>query len=119
MIDVPWVQADLARCHAILEAMRLMNWRLVASVSDGTLDPATSSAVKVFGTERAVEVYRLLLGVLGPVGHLRRGSPGRGAARRGRAGGRVAQINTFGGGVNEIQRDIVATVGLGMTRASR
>jgi len=32
---------------------------------------------------------------------------------------RHAQINTFGGGVNEIQREIVAMAGLGMTRASR
>ena len=26
MIDVPWVQLDLARCHALLEAMKLLNW---------------------------------------------------------------------------------------------
>ena len=32
--------------------------------------------------------------------------------------GRTAQINTFGGGVNEVQREIVAWVGLGMTRVS-
>jgi 3-oxocholest-4-en-26-oyl-CoA dehydrogenase alpha subunit len=119
MIDLAWVQADLAKCKAILEALKLMNWKLVRSVSDGTLTPQASSAVKVFGTERAVEVYKLLLGILGPVGHLRRGSPA--AALRGEVehAGRLAQINTFGGGVNEIQRDIVATVGLGMTRTSR
>jgi hypothetical protein len=32
---------------------------------------------------------------------------------------RQAQVNTFGGGVNEVQREIVATAGLGMTRGSR
>jgi hypothetical protein len=32
---------------------------------------------------------------------------------------RAAQINTFGGGVVEVLREIVATVGLGMTRSSR
>jgi alkylation response protein AidB-like acyl-CoA dehydrogenase len=32
---------------------------------------------------------------------------------------RSAQINTFGGGVNEIQREIVAAAGLGMARRAR
>jgi alkylation response protein AidB-like acyl-CoA dehydrogenase len=32
---------------------------------------------------------------------------------------RAAQINTFGGGVNEVQREIVAAVGLGMARTAR
>ncbi|MCU1394381.1 MAG: acyl-CoA dehydrogenase [Ilumatobacteraceae bacterium] len=119
MIDLAWVQADLAKCKAILEALKLMNWKLVRSVNDGTLTPQASSSVKVFGTERGVEVYKLLLGILGPVGHLRRGSPGAVLHGEVEQAGRMAQINTFGGGVNEIQRDIVATVGLGMTRASR
>ncbi|MEO6123602.1 MAG: acyl-CoA dehydrogenase family protein [Ilumatobacteraceae bacterium] len=119
MIDVPWVQADFAKCKAILSALKLMNWKLVRSVNDGTLTPQASSSVKVFGTERAVEVYKLLLGILGPVGHLRSGSPGAIVHGEVEQAGRMAQINTFGGGVNEIQRDIVATVGLGMTRASR
>ena len=32
---------------------------------------------------------------------------------------RAAQINTFGGGVNEVQREIVAAAGLGMARQAR
>ena len=119
MIDLAWVQADFAKCKAILEALKLMNWKLVRSVNDGTLTPQASSSVKVFGTERGVEVYKLLIGILGPLGHLRRGSPGAVLHGEVEQAGRMAQINTFGGGVNEIQRDIVATVGLGMTRASR
>jgi alkylation response protein AidB-like acyl-CoA dehydrogenase len=110
---------DLARCKVILEALRLMNWKLVRSVSDGTLTPQASSSVKVFGTERAVDVYKLLLGILGPIGHLREGSPGAALHGEVEQAGRMAQINTFGGGVNEIQRDIVASAGLGMKRGSR
>ena len=117
MIDVGWVQSDLAKCRAILGAMRLMVWRLASAVADGTLGPAEGSAVKVFGTEQTVEVYRLLQGVLGPVSHLRASSPGavlRGEVERAM---RASQINTFGGGVNEIQRDLVATAGLGLPRS--
>ena len=75
--------------------------------------------MKVFGTERVVEVYRLMLGILGAVGHLREGSAGAVLHGEVERAGRMAQINTFGGGVNEIQRDIVAAAGLGLVRGSR
>jgi 3-oxocholest-4-en-26-oyl-CoA dehydrogenase alpha subunit len=119
MIELPWVQADLARTYAGLEAMKLLNWRMVSDVEAGGADPAEASAVKVYGTECVVAVYRTLLGILGAAGYLREGSPG--AALRGELerAARHAQINTFGGGVNEVQREIVASVGLGMARRSR
>jgi alkylation response protein AidB-like acyl-CoA dehydrogenase len=119
MIDVAWVQADLARCKVLLDATRLMTWRLVKAVSDGTLGPADASSVKVFGTEKAVEVYRILQGILGPVSHLREGSPEAVLHGEVERAARAAQINTFGGGVNEIQRDLIATAGLGLVRPPR
>ncbi len=119
VIDQAWVQMDLARCHAELEAMWLLNWRMAVHVADGELTAAESSSIKVFGTERTLDVFRLLAGIIGAAGYLTPGSPG--ALLRGRieASGRQAQINTFGGGVNEVQREIVATAGLGMTRGKR
>jgi alkylation response protein AidB-like acyl-CoA dehydrogenase len=117
MIDLPWVQIDLARCHALLQAVRLMTWKLVRAVSDNTLGPAQASSVKVFGTERVVDVYRIMQGVLGPLANMRSGSPGAVLHGELERAARAAQINTFGGGVNEIQRDLVATAGLGLTRS--
>jgi alkylation response protein AidB-like acyl-CoA dehydrogenase len=119
LIEQGWVQMDLAKCHAELEAMWLLNWRMAVHVADDELTAAESSSIKVFGTERTVEVSRLLLGIVGAAGYLTPGSPG--ALLRGRleSSGRQAQINTFGGGVNEVQREIVATAGLGMKRGSR
>jgi alkylation response protein AidB-like acyl-CoA dehydrogenase len=119
MIDLPWVQHELARCKVKLDAMNLLNWRMTVDVANGSLRPQTSSAVKVFGTEAVSDIYHALLNVLGPEAHLREGSPG--AVLRGEVEsmGRTAQINTFGGGVNEVQREIVAWMGLGMTRTSR
>ncbi|MFZ9231858.1 MAG: acyl-CoA dehydrogenase family protein [Ilumatobacteraceae bacterium] len=119
MIDVAWVQQDLAKCHALLDAIRLMTWKLAQSVADNTLGPAEASAVKVFGTERAVEVYRIMQGILGPVSHLRDGSDGAVIHGEVERAARAAQINTFGGGVNEIQRELVATAGLGLVRSTR
>jgi alkylation response protein AidB-like acyl-CoA dehydrogenase len=119
MADVGWVQADLARTYALLEAQKLLNWRMTAKVADDTLGPADSSAVKVFGTESAVEIYRRLLGVVGAGGYLSPGSPGAVLHGELERAGRQAQINTFGGGVNEVQREILAMAGLGMKRSSR
>ena len=119
MAEVAWVQMDLAKCHAKLEAMKLLNWRMATAVANNTLTPSDASASKVFGVETQIEVYRIFLGILGAAGYLSAGSPGavlRGEVER---AGRSAQINTFGGGVVEVLREIVATVGLQMTRSSR
>jgi alkylation response protein AidB-like acyl-CoA dehydrogenase len=119
MIDVPWVRADLARAHAKLEAMKLLNWRMAAAVAEGTLGPADAGASKVFGVETQIEAYRLFLGILGAVGYLPDGSPGAVLHGDVERAARAAQINTFGGGVVEVLREMVATAGLGMARAAR
>jgi 3-oxocholest-4-en-26-oyl-CoA dehydrogenase alpha subunit len=119
MLDLPWVRSDLARTHARLEAMKLLNWRMASAVAAEALKPADSSAVKVYGTETLIDVYRALLGILGAVGYLPTDAPGavlRGEVER---AARAAQINTFGGGVNEVQREIIAAAGLGMARQAR
>jgi alkylation response protein AidB-like acyl-CoA dehydrogenase len=117
--DVPWVRADLARAYARLDVMKLMNWRMTADIAADNLNPADSSAVKFYGTETHVEVYRLLLGILGAGGWLRPGSPGAALSGEVERMARAAQINTFGGGVNEVQREIVAAAGLKMARRAR
>jgi hypothetical protein len=119
MIDLPWVQLDLARTHARLEAMKLLNWRMAVAVGEGTLQPADSSAVKVYGTETTIDVYQTLLGIVGAAGYLKAGSPGALLHGELERASRAAQINTFGGGVNDVQREIVAAAGLGMARQAR
>jgi len=119
LLDLGWVQSDLARCKAELEAMYLLNWKMATSLAADTMSPADSSTVKIFGVERSMEIYRRLLGIVGAGGYLVPGSPGAVLQGRLERTARHAQINTFGGGVNEIQREIVAMAGLGMTRAAR
>ena len=118
VIDSEWVQIILARAHAKVEVLKLFNWK-VAWASDKGLNPADASATKVYGTELALEVYRLLLEIVGQAGYLTEGSPA--AVLRGRLEqqARSQTIFTFGGGTNEVQRDIVAMIGLGMPRAPR
>ena len=119
MIEQPWVQLELARAHAKLEALRLVNWRMADAVARDRLGPADASAAKVFGVETQIDVCRAFLGILGAAGYLRPGTPG--AALRGEVerAARAAQVNTFGGGVLEVLREIVASAGLQMVRQAR
>jgi 3-oxocholest-4-en-26-oyl-CoA dehydrogenase alpha subunit len=113
VIDAEWVQLNLARVHAKSEFLKLINWRIAAEAGQG-LGPAAASATKVFGTEFATEAYRLLMEVLGANAHVRDGSAGAVLSGRIERMHRSALILTFGGGTNEVQRDIVAATALGL-----
>jgi alkylation response protein AidB-like acyl-CoA dehydrogenase len=119
VIEREWVRLNLARVAARVEFLRLMNWKVAWALTKGALEPADASTTKVFGSELYCEAYRLLLEVIGQAGYLKRGTPGavlRGRLERLYSG---TLILTFGGGTNEVQRDIIAMVGLGMPRAPR
>ncbi|MFI0964416.1 acyl-CoA dehydrogenase family protein [Streptomyces sp. NPDC021080] len=117
--DEPWVRSRLAEVHARLAASRLLSWRLVGDVGAGGPAPGDASGVKFTGTESAVAVYRMCQHVVGPEALVRSGSPGAFAGGELERMNRAAQINTFGGGVSEVQREIVATMRLGMRRGRR
>ncbi len=117
VIDAEWVQLNLARVHAKAEFLKLMNAKIASS--DAVVGPAAASATKVFGTEFAVEAYRLLMEVLGANASVRAGSAGAVLAGRIERAHRAALVLTFGGGTNEIQRDIIAAAGLGLPVARR
>jgi alkylation response protein AidB-like acyl-CoA dehydrogenase len=119
MIDQPWVQQNLARVYAKLEGLKLLNWRSAWLIDQGRPAMADASAVKVMGTELLIECYRLLLEITGAAGLLRRGEPGALFGGLLESAYRGAMVNTFGGGVNEVQRDIIAMAGLGLPRGRR
>jgi alkylation response protein AidB-like acyl-CoA dehydrogenase len=116
VVDQEWVQVHLARVSARVQFLRLMNWRVASGSSVG---PADASATKVFGTEFATEAYRLLTEVLGASGYVRPGSPGAVLHGRVERMARSSLILTFGGGTNEVQRDIIAGVGLRLPGSGR
>jgi alkylation response protein AidB-like acyl-CoA dehydrogenase len=119
MLDEPWVQLNLARVYARLEALKVLNWRSAWSLTAGVPRMEEASAVKVMGTEFFVECYRLLLEIVGAAGITLEGEPGALFGGLLEHAYRSATTLTFGGGVNEIQRDIIAMAGLGLPRARR
>ncbi len=117
VINQEWVQLSLARVHAKAEVLKLMNWRIAAAArSPG---PASASATKVYGTELTIEACRLLLEILGASAEVRDGSPGAVLAGRVERMQRSALILTFGGGTNEVQRDIIGAAALGLPFSRR
>ncbi len=129
VIDQPWVQINLAKVRSGIEVLKLMTYKSAWKASNPVEgeDPMTAaasemadaSAAKTYGTEFFVEAYRLLAEILGQASTLHLDS--KGSELRGRLEMlyRTASIITFGGGANEIQRDIIAAAGLWMPRAQR
>jgi 3-oxocholest-4-en-26-oyl-CoA dehydrogenase alpha subunit len=117
VIDQPWIQQALARVEAQVAAYRLLNLRVNSNMGSGALGMGEASAAKVFGTELTQQVARELLDIVGQAGTVK----GSTAPLKGEleSAYRLAVINTFGGGANELQRDIIAMAGLLMPRAPR
>ena len=119
MIDQAWVQENLARCVARIEVLKLMTWKQASNIEKDVMDPSESSTVKVFGSENFVSIYQWLLEILGPESLVKAGSPAAILGGRLERYYRTALVLTFGGGVNEVQRDLIALFGLGLPRIPR
>ena len=119
VIDQEWVQVHLARIYARLEFLKLINWKVAWTATQGHLDVADASTIKVFGTEFYLEAFKLMMEIVGQAGYLAKDSPEAVLAGRLEMYARSLVILTFGGGTNEIQRDLIAIFGLGMPRSLR
>ncbi|BDM64237.1 acyl-CoA dehydrogenase [Shewanella sp. NFH-SH190041] len=116
-MDKPWVQSAMAECYARLEAMRLINFRIAADLEQGQMDVALASITKVYGSESAIEILRKLQDVTGANGMIHEGSAASLLAGELEYEVRASVTLTFGGGTNEIQRELIAQFGLGLPRA--
>ena len=83
------------------------------------LSPAEASAIKIYGSELNTEIYRTLMEIVGPNAGITGDSDGAVLAGRLERFHRSSLVMTFGGGTNEIQRDIIGYVGLGLPAAKR
>ncbi len=119
VIDQEWVQISLARVHSRLEFLRLINWKIAWASTQGALSPADASATKVYGTEFYLEAFRSLMEIIGQYSYLKNDAPGSVLQARLEHSYRGLIILTFGGGTNEIQRDLIAVFGLNMPLAPR
>ncbi|RRO17557.1 acyl-CoA dehydrogenase [Saccharopolyspora rhizosphaerae] len=112
------VRRALARVRAFERVNELLNWQVAASASLGPVEVADASATKVFSSETVQALGRELEEIVG-----RHGDPSDEEtaellhwldvqAKRN-------LVLTFGGGVSEVQRELIATAGLGLPRVPR
>ena len=116
-VDAAWVRSLLAESYAKIEAMRLINFRIAADLERGHMDVALASTTKVYGSESVVDILRKLSEIVGASGLVREGSAAAALLGELEYEVRAAVTLTFGGGTNEIQRELVAQFGLGMPRS--
>jgi 3-oxo-4-pregnene-20-carboxyl-CoA dehydrogenase beta subunit len=115
ILTQPDVRRALARTYASLRVNELLNWQVASA---GAVDVADASVTKVYASERLQLLGQLLEEIVG-----RHGDPAdEDTAELSRWLDIQAKRNTvltFGGGVNEIQRELIATAGLGLPRVPR
>jgi alkylation response protein AidB-like acyl-CoA dehydrogenase len=118
LIEHPDVRRAVAQVHAYLRVNELLNWQVAANMDLGWLGAPDASATKIYGSERMQDVGRIVGDALA-----RYGDPGDEETHdlidRLDHGVKGAIVLTFGGGVNEIQRELIAMIGLGLPRAPR
>jgi alkylation response protein AidB-like acyl-CoA dehydrogenase len=116
LLDRPDVRRALAESFACVRINELLNWQVATTA--GPVSVADASATKVFGSERIQRAGRLLEEVVGRYGDC--ADPETAVLVRWLdVQAKRNLVLTFGGGVNEIQRELIATAGLGLPRVPR
>lgn len=110
------VRRGLGEIHAMFRINELLNWQVAAAGE--IIDVADAAATKVFGTERIQYAGRLAEEIVGGYGN-----PAD-AATAELLGWLDVQtkrnlVITFGGGVNEVMREMIAASGLKVPRVPR
>ncbi|HMG41921.1 MAG TPA: acyl-CoA dehydrogenase family protein [Acidimicrobiales bacterium] len=116
LADRPEVERALAGLEVDLELARLLNHRAAWMIDAGRVPNAEASMTKVFTTELHARASTVALDVLGPHGQLDPYDDRSPLAGLAQLMYRAAPYLRFGGGTNEIQRDIVAQRGHGLPR---
>jgi len=114
-----WTRSTLARMAADINALKVMDMKVASMVANGEVPVHEASLLKVISNEVRVSFSGEVLQMLGERGLLRRESPGAFVDSSEDAIERQLRESTillFGGGSNDVQRDIIATHGLGLPR---
>ncbi|MGW4641490.1 acyl-CoA dehydrogenase family protein [Sphaerisporangium sp. NPDC004334] len=117
-IDEPAVRRAIARVYACFRTNELLNWQVAANMGLGWLGAPDASATKIYGSERMQEVGRIVGETLARFGDLSDPETAAFAEQLDRSV-KGAIVLTFGGGVNEVQRELIAMLGLGLPRPPR
>jgi len=114
--DIDWVKSNFAKIYSGLETLKLICWKQVWGMENNLLSMTDASLAKIYGSEYFIEAYRMMMEIFGELSIIRDDSLSILNSRLERMY-RTASILTFGGGTNEVQRDIISMAGLLMPRS--
>ena len=112
----PWVRERLARLAVDIEAARMFGLETAWALQQGRVPAAESSMAKIFVSELAQRVADAGTEILGLNGQLHPQEPEARLHGRLQWLYRTAPLLAFGGGTNEVQRNIIAMLGCGLPR---
>ncbi len=115
VLDQPDVRRALARASAAQRVNELLNWQVAVTE---TVDIADASVTKVFGSEQAQRIGAELAELVSRHGDLADEQTAD-LARWLDVQNKRNTVMTFGGGVNEVQRELIAMAGLKLPRVPR
>ncbi|EOD66128.1 acyl-CoA dehydrogenase family protein [Amycolatopsis vancoresmycina] len=118
LLDLADVRAVLADALAVTRVNELLNWQVAVSSASAPVGVADASATKVFSSEAIQRIGRDLEEVVGRHGDLSDPDTAELADWLDLTAKRNIVL-TFGGGVSEIQRELIASIGLGLPRVPR
>jgi len=115
----PVVRLRLGELIVDLETLRHLSNKCVWLVMEGEASGAIASMAKVWSTELYYRMTSVAMQLMGPFGQLQKGSKWAMLDGEVELGYRNTPPARFGGGANEVQRDIIATRGLGLPRSRK
>jgi alkylation response protein AidB-like acyl-CoA dehydrogenase len=118
LVSVPAVHDTLARATAAFRMNELLNWQVAGTAASGTGAVADSSASKVFASDEVQSLGLALERVVTSYGDPADADTAR-LLQYLDATSKRNLVLTFGGGVNEVQRELIAMFGLGMPKVPR
>ncbi len=115
----PVFRRRLAQAEADVEVATLMGYEAASMLDRGRIPTVEVSVEKIFTSELRQRIADLAIDLLGPDGLIARRSPGAPLDGFFERLYRVSPLMRFGGGTNEVLRDVIAQRGYGMPSYGR
>ncbi|GAB2457568.1 hypothetical protein GCM10027062_41910 [Nocardioides hungaricus] len=118
VIDRPDVRRVMGEVTAVFRVNELLNWEVARAAAQGEISVGDASSSKVFAADQVQHLAADLAGIVHRYGDPSEEETDRlmryldGQAKRN-------LVLTFGGGVQEVQRELIAMFGLGLPRVPR
>lgn len=115
LAEWPGVQRTIARLAMEVEAATMLQRRVIAEATENRVPTVEAAMFKLYSTQLGQRLAHVALELLGPMGVMAKNSSGAPMAGKWEHSCRATVVDTIGGGSTEIQKNIIARRGLGLS----